>query len=125
MRANIASDAGSAIARLNATLARSGSVAAAVLLALTLAWIVTLLIAPAPADGADAAAQLRFWDDHEGWLVASFVSTAPLSLVHAPVWPALERGVLLSGVVFLPALALTAALLGRDTGDHTASIIHA
>jgi hypothetical protein len=67
-------------------LTRYGSLAALLLALLTIAWIVTLALSPAPPPGATASDQLQFIADHDGWQVLNFAVVVPLGLVHVPVW---------------------------------------
>jgi hypothetical protein len=89
-------------------LARYGSLAAILLALLTLLWIITLALSPAPPPGATAGDQLQFIADHDGWQALNFAVVVPLGLVHVPVWLGLAALIWRRR----PALAALAASFG-------------
>jgi hypothetical protein len=56
---------------------------------LTIAWVFVMTLAPPIPAGTDAAAELKFISDHDGWQVAGTILVLPVSLLQVPVWVAL------------------------------------
>jgi hypothetical protein len=73
-------------ADLTGALARLALPAAVAAAFLTVAWVVLLLVSPAPPADADAAQRLQFIGAHDGWQIASFLVVVPLALLLVPVW---------------------------------------
>ncbi len=67
-------------------LARAGSIAAAILIPLTIAWVVLLIHPSPPPDEASAIERLAFIEMNEQWQTASFIVAALMAIVYIPVW---------------------------------------
>lgn len=65
---------------------RVGAVAAAVVTAATVAWVVLLAAGPTLAEGADAQQRIAFLTEHMGWHLAGFAVVVPLALLYVPMW---------------------------------------
>lgn len=96
------------LANLAPKLARAGSIAATILIPLTIAWVV-LLIHPSPPDaGASSVERLAFIEMNEQWQTASFIVAALMAISYVPVWIGL-------GAVIVPyrqTIAMIAVALG-------------
>ena len=89
-------------------LCRVGSIAAAILIILTMAWVVLLIYPSAPSAEASAVERLAFIEQHTGWQTASFVVAALMAVAYIPVWLSLSA-------LIVPArqtVGMIAAVLG-------------
>lgn len=71
------------------TLCRVGSIAAAILIVLTLAWVILLVHPSPPSADAGAIERLAFIELHTGWQTASFIVAALMAIAYIPVWASL------------------------------------
>jgi hypothetical protein len=67
-------------------LARIGSIAAAILIVLTIAWVFLLIHPSPPSAEASAVERLAFIEQNEHWQTISFVVAALLAIAYIPVW---------------------------------------
>jgi hypothetical protein len=70
-------------------LARAGSIAAAILIVLTIAWVILLIHPSPPPAEASAVERLAFIEQNEHWQTASFMVAALMAIAYLPVWLAL------------------------------------
>jgi hypothetical protein len=71
------------------TLARVGSIAAAILALLTIVWAILLVFPVAPGSDASPYDRVQFIVDHGHWQTVSFVVAAIMAIVYIPLWAAL------------------------------------
>ena len=67
-------------------LASIGAWSAILLIVLTVFWIISLAMAPAPPADASLTERFAFVRDNDGWQFLSFLAVVPMGLVHIPVW---------------------------------------
>jgi hypothetical protein len=67
-------------------LARVGSIAAAILIVLTIAWVILLIYPSPPSAEASAVERLAFIEQHERWQTISFAVAALMAIAYVPVW---------------------------------------
>ncbi len=72
--------------RLIRSLAGYAFWAAILLLILTVAWIVSLALAPVPGADASPGERIQFLSENEGWHIANFAIVLPMGFLHVPVW---------------------------------------
>lgn len=72
--------------RLISILARVGSIAAAILIVLTIAWVILLIHPSPPRTDASAVEQLAFIEQNEHWQTISFAVAALMAVAYIPVW---------------------------------------
>jgi hypothetical protein len=87
-------------------LSRAGSIAAAMLTALTIAWVILLVYPSAPASDASPYERLQFIADHNHWQTISFVVAALMAIFYVPLWVALAA--LIVPVRQIPGLLVAA-----------------
>jgi hypothetical protein len=81
------------LSRVIPKLARAGSIAAAILIVLTVAWVILLLYPPAPASDASAVERLAFIEQHSQWQLASFAVAILMAIALVPVWLAMAAAI--------------------------------
>ncbi len=67
-------------------LARIGSIAAVVLIILTIAWVILLIHPSPPSAEASAVERLAFIEQNEHWQTISFAVAALMAIAYIPVW---------------------------------------
>jgi hypothetical protein len=81
------------ISQFQPVLNRVGSIAAAALIPITIAWAVLLVYPSAPSADAHPVERLHYISTHDNWQVASLIVAVVMAILYVPLWLALGAAI--------------------------------